>query len=711
MFETAGALSIVEPLASLVWLVAVPALWAAVAVLGAVMRGRAGSAARRSAIDAVVAPACVAFAAALAVIAIVHAARLAALRPRRILTQHLGVLVRVGQLDASFELGLDARSAILSVTVALVALAAALHASTQKDGPPRLAATGLLTFGAMLAVLADSWLIGLAGIGATTLALATSVPRRAAASAFAGDALIALGFTVLFWALGGTFSGAGYASDLEPRLALVSVPNAPAPPDKASLSVTTFGGALVTSDGGPSLSGEPLRAPFTVLVDPDVYSFRVHTGPSAADRVVTHVSLAAGRAYVLTPYGPTTSTRNLHDQIAVARPRASGPDAVAAVLSERTAGGVSVVDLVAALVVLGALLRLGLICGGSAGLAAPIAAVPGVDVATRLAPLMQTLAPLAICAAFAALLLAARGCTRQSAGAAAGHALAAAIAMALSAMALGDVAAGFVIALPAVLAAAAAVASLESGGHPGWFAAAAAAMVGLLPGGAANPGFAAMLARSLGDFAESGEQVVSAFAALVLFVASCAVFRAHRQPRPAEPKTPLTARALAPALVTLSVVIGAVLGTATTSVGGSVTVLGRRLLASPAPSVSPREGVALLAAVATVAAAGLLATASKRERWLAWLGGPGRLLDRAGDGAASVVGLLARGATAMDRDVIEDVPRAVGAVLARAASALPLPHRRSPTSARRRVGPGDAVLALAVSGALVVVLFSLLLGG
>jgi peptide/nickel transport system permease protein len=69
------------------------------------------------------------------------------------------------------------------------------------------------------------------------------------------------------------------------------------------LSMTTQAGALVSADD-TDFPGEPLAAPFVVLVQPGVYTFRIQGGAASADLVVPRVGLTAGRAYVLAPYGP-----------------------------------------------------------------------------------------------------------------------------------------------------------------------------------------------------------------------------------------------------------------------------------------------------------------------------------------------------------------------------------------------------------------------
>ena len=91
MYETAGALTIVERGSSLVWLVLLPILWTLVCGLAA-LRAKATfeRLANRLAIAA---------AGGTLGIAVGHAIRAADTPQRRIFEQHLGPIVRLGQLE------------------------------------------------------------------------------------------------------------------------------------------------------------------------------------------------------------------------------------------------------------------------------------------------------------------------------------------------------------------------------------------------------------------------------------------------------------------------------------------------------------------------------------------------------------------------------------------------------------------------------------
>ena len=102
------------------------------------------------------------------------------------------------------------------------------------------------------------------------------------------------------------------------------------------------------------------------------------------------MTLAAGHAYVLTPYGPTTSLRNLDDQLAVPRPTPTGPSSMRAVLGARTIAGLHVPTVLGIVAVLAALLRLALLGRSDrGGLAYALEGVPPVVLAMHIAPLVD----------------------------------------------------------------------------------------------------------------------------------------------------------------------------------------------------------------------------------------------------------------------------------------------------------------------------------
>src|SRR6478672_1584315 len=117
MFETAGTLTIVELASSLVALVLLPLVWAAVA-LAAVLRGSGSRFAVRVAI---------ATSGGTLGLAVAHAVRAAQLPAGRVAEQHVAQLARIGQLDVALDLVRDPSSAAFAVLVAFMAFAAVLH--------------------------------------------------------------------------------------------------------------------------------------------------------------------------------------------------------------------------------------------------------------------------------------------------------------------------------------------------------------------------------------------------------------------------------------------------------------------------------------------------------------------------------------------------------------------------------------------------------
>src|SRR4051794_24799685 len=117
MFETAGAPTILEPVYTLVGLVALPLLAALVALF---IKGRAA--------------AWIAILASIGVLglAIANAARVATISTGHVLAQHVAQIVRVGQLDLGLDLDLDGGSASFVILIAVIGLAAVLHTTWTK---------------------------------------------------------------------------------------------------------------------------------------------------------------------------------------------------------------------------------------------------------------------------------------------------------------------------------------------------------------------------------------------------------------------------------------------------------------------------------------------------------------------------------------------------------------------------------------------------
>ncbi|MBS2020047.1 MAG: hypothetical protein JST00_44710 [Deltaproteobacteria bacterium] len=678
MYETAGALTIVERGSSLVWLVLLPILWTLVCGLAA-MRSSGKAAFERLTMRLAIAAAGGTLG-----IAVGHAIRASDTPQRRVFEQHLGPVVRLGQLDLAIDLSRDPTSAALALLVAFLGLASVLHAvwTMQHRLSARLAWSGLATAGVMLVVLADAWPIVAIGLGLATIAtwaLAGGARPRRLGLALAGDIALVISGWILFWSLGGTFSASGFTPDPYPRFALVAVPDVVVPDGKAQVSLTTYADAFVTSDDGPPLPNEPLTAPFTVVLDPGVRSFRIQAGGATTDMLVTHVSLAAGHAYVLTPYGPTTSSRNAEDQVAVGRPTTNGPASLRAVLATRTIAGVPVATLIPLLVALAAIMRLMLLVRVErGGLAHALEAVAPLALALRVTPLLDPASGSAygmvmVGAAFAVLFgIEAAG---SSSVAAVPRAIAASLgAFSLAAAGLGEPAAALVIVVAASLGAAAAIAALEVSADVRWLGVACAGLAGLLPGAGTSSAVAATLAASL--TAAFAGRLSGAFAALLLTVAlmlvALATFRVYGASirAKAQSTSPRGARVLVVVLATSSLLGGAALGTGTSPYGGTVAPLARRLVDGGGFDDPPRSsfiglGLAIVASIAGLALARLATAKPGEPQWIGAVRAPSSAGVRGAGVAVSTFAFLARSVRVLDAEVLDDAIDLVTSVFAR----------------------------------------------
>ena len=685
MFETAGTLTIVELASSLVALVLLPLLWAAVAVLAVVRRSGARFAVRVA----------IATSGGTLGLAVAHAIRASQLPAGRVAHQHVAQLARIGQLDAALDLVRDPTSATYAVLVAFMAFAAVLHAVwTAPSGiAARLAWTGLAASSTLLVVLADGLPTLAVGLQMATLAgwaTAGGGRARSLGLALAGDVAVVFVAWVLFWSLGGTFGASGYTPDPQPRFAIVALPDPVRADAKATVSLTTYEDALVTSDDGPPLPGEPLRSPFTLALDPGSYSFRIQAGAATTDLLVTHVTLAAGRAYVLTPYGPTTSFRNLDDQLAVSRPTPTGPTSMRSVLAARTIGGVQVPTVLGIVAVLAALLRLALLSRSErGGLAYALEGVPPVVLVMHIAPLVDpgAAAALAIAPALAAAVLAASAASSPSRGAVARTALAALASLAVAAVLLGETAGAVTLVVAATLGTAAITAALDSEADVRWLGVACASVAGVLPAAGASPGVATVLVGAFGASAANriAGSVAAPFGTIAVILVSLAVFRVYgatiAMGRPTGGRR--GPRALVVMLAVSSLIAGAALGAGSSPFGGHAVPFARRLVDGAggldgAPRISAAAlGLSLAAAVIGLIAARRATRTPAVPGWLSVLELPAALVARGTDGCVSLVRFFVRSVDVMNEDVIDDVTEvvvsgvsAVGAGVRRADAAV-----------------------------------------
>ena len=671
MFETAGTLTIVELASSLVALVLLPLLWAAVATVAAVRRSNG-----RLAVRVAIATSGGAFG-----LAVAHAVRAAQMPPGHVAQQNVAQLARIGQLDLSIDLVRDPTSSTLAVLVAFVAFAAVLHAVWMGRRAARLAWIGLAASATMLVVLADGLPALAVGLQLATFAawaIAGGGRSRPLVLALGGDTAVVFAAWILFWSLGGAFGASGYTPDPQPRFGIVALPDAPRADGKSTVALTTYADALVSSDDGPPLPGEPLRSPFTLTLDPGTYSFRVEAGAATTDLLVTHVTLAPGHAYVLTPYGPTTSFRNLDDQLAVPRPSLSGPLLVRAVLAARTIAGLHVGTVLGIVALLAALLRLTLLATSErGGLTYALEGVPAVVVLMHIAPLVDPAeaAILAIAPALAAVVLAADAAASRSRDRVARAVLASLTALALTSVLLGETAGALVILVSATLGAAAATAALDSGGDVRWLGVASAGVSGVLPGAGTSAGLGSVISGAFGASAAGRWPggVVAPLATISVILVSLAVFRMYS----ASINAPATAIARGPkilvvVLATASVLGGAALGAGSSQFGGHTAPIARRLVSGTGGiDGAPRIAFAALGLSLAAAAIGLVAArratrTPQSPAWIGALGLPGHLLARTAGGAASLVRFLVRSVVVMNEDVIDDVTEVVTGAVARA---------------------------------------------
>jgi hypothetical protein len=689
MFENAGVLATIQPVFTLALLIALPLLSAVVAFFARPKTAPAppppGVRRSRTSNESVIAPiVSITCSVAALGLAIVMASRLALLPRGILLVQHVAQLARLGQLDLAFDLSLDPRSATFAVVIALVGCASTLHTSwTTRPGiSTRLAWTGLITAGAMLLCVGDGFAPILVGLGALSIGgwgLSRGGETTPNTTALAGNVSILLGLVFLFWSLGGAFGPEGYDPDGAPRFVLVAVPaRGGEPANKSTLTMTSHAGALVSSDDA-DLPGEPVASPFTILVEPGVYTLRVQGGAASGDVVVPRVALAAGRTHVLSPYGPTASLRVLDDQVAVPRLAPSGGTAsVRAVLANRTIGGLRASAIVLLLVLGGALAHVHALASrrGHSALALVLEGLPAPYFALRLAPLVEPTAAdgalVTLLGAASALLIAANAACVDDGHRALRGVLATASSIALAAVGLGDPSAALIISASALIATASALAAIDARRDVRWLGVACAAAIGLFPGAGASSGYILTVASALGS-AATGSLGWAIFAGLVAagIIGACALaalaaFRVYDAVIRASVREPGMSRGQGAVVVALSVIAlvgGTALGAGTTTFGGSVVPLARKLAGPTVFPVPKMMALAALVLCLAAAASGVVlarrvSSASVTPAWLLALGRPYAVVAWTADIVADAARFLQRSVRALDRDVVEDIPLA-----------------------------------------------------
>ena len=285
--------------------------------------------------------------------------------PAQASVQHVGNILRVGQLDVRCDLVLDRGSAVL----AFVSAAVVANLAFRKDAR---SAAGIVALGAAssFAILSDDLLV--AGVAWALVALGAGASM--AHDRLADVAVFAAG-AVLFWGLGGAFTTTGYAPSFQPRVvAMLSgeeaapvarslfdddddeegLPPVPAGA-KATLTVTALPGAELYLD--ESRVAFPHRSPFIdVPITAGYHAFRVHPGQALDDFVVPQLRVEPGQRVTLLGLGPTFSSLDVRDQLAL-REGPRHPRAEA--LAEHTLFGAPLLILSSVLLGLALVLRRG----------------------------------------------------------------------------------------------------------------------------------------------------------------------------------------------------------------------------------------------------------------------------------------------------------------------------------------------------------------
>ena len=162
----------------------------------------------------------------------------------RFFLQHLWRMVRIGQLDASFDLALDPLASTMTLVITGIGLLIFVFAATyMRDGASPRDSDYVRFFawlngfvGAMLLlVLADNFVLlffGWEGVGLCSWGLIGFYwhdPAKAGAGRKAflvnriGDAGFVLGVALLYWGFGGAWTDGDYVPDLNARFASVEV--------------------------------------------------------------------------------------------------------------------------------------------------------------------------------------------------------------------------------------------------------------------------------------------------------------------------------------------------------------------------------------------------------------------------------------------------------------------------------------------------------
>ncbi len=250
------------------------------------------------------------------------AAALALAPPTGYLHQHVATILRIGFAEARLDLVLERPTALLLVASAVTV---AFFGATARR-------VGLLALGWTILLVDDRMLAAIGWACLVAIVVRSRLGRIASASAGAAAAL-------LFWVLGGAYTGEGYAPDMGPRvIAIVSGEAAPvvrsafeddddddevAMPqygadDRGLFAVRALPGSSLYVDGARTPFGgpHPVLPPFEGQPIPVGYhTFRLHPGQAYDDYVVNQLRVDPGQRVTLVTAGSTTSSADARDAL------------------------------------------------------------------------------------------------------------------------------------------------------------------------------------------------------------------------------------------------------------------------------------------------------------------------------------------------------------------------------------------------------------
>ncbi|MGD0676634.1 MAG: hypothetical protein ABSC94_14540 [Polyangiaceae bacterium] len=271
--------------------------------------------------------------------------------PNRTLVELLPGRIRLGSLSIGLTLSCDRLAAAASGLASLLALVVAIAVASRAKTAESVRVWAWIEIalgGVLLSVLADGLVtLGMGwalAIGAGAWIGSWTDPQRLSAFCSRGAAAMVallLGSTVLFWGLGGSWSGEDYVRDT--RAPIAAIPVGPPSAEGSSVTMVTLPGALVFVDDTRTPTAV---APFAkLLLAPGPHGLRIE---DAAEKVVVDFTVPSqGADYAVISCGPTLSFREL--SAALTQPREAGDSSLGSVLRGRSGpGGLDVVSVTVA---------------------------------------------------------------------------------------------------------------------------------------------------------------------------------------------------------------------------------------------------------------------------------------------------------------------------------------------------------------------------